>query len=104
MENHVTKKPAKIPKFNNESAEADWWTSPAGRDFAKQASQAPGNKPTGSKLVAQLNKSKSTQIAIRLPDSDLEQARKIADQKGIGYQTLLKMIVHEGLRREGERP
>jgi len=27
-------------------------------------------------------------------------AREIAARKGVGYQTLLKMLVHEGLRRE----
>jgi predicted DNA binding CopG/RHH family protein len=37
------------------------------------------------------------QIAIRLPQSDLAQARKLAERKGLGYQTLLKMLVHEGL-------
>jgi predicted DNA binding CopG/RHH family protein len=40
------------------------------------------------------------QIAIRLPETDLAQARKIAERKGIGYQTLLKMLVREGLTRE----
>jgi predicted DNA binding CopG/RHH family protein len=43
------------------------------------------------------------QIAIRLPETDIAQARKIAERKGIGYQTLLKMLVHEGLQREGRR-
>jgi predicted DNA binding CopG/RHH family protein len=31
------------------------------------------------------------------------EARKIAERKGIGYQTLLKTLVHEGLRREALR-
>jgi predicted DNA binding CopG/RHH family protein len=43
---------------------------------------------------------RSVQIAIRIPEADLKQARTIADRKGIGYQTLLKMLVHEGLKRE----
>jgi predicted DNA binding CopG/RHH family protein len=43
------------------------------------------------------------QIAIRLPEADLLQARKIAERKGIAYQTLLKMLVHEGLGREARR-
>ena len=43
------------------------------------------------------------QIAIRLPAADLAQARKIAERKGIGYQTLVKMLVHEGLARESRR-
>ena len=50
-----------------------------------------------------LNKKSSVQIAIRLPEADLAQARKIAGRKDIGYQTLLKMFVHEGLARESAR-
>lgn len=56
-----------------------------------------------SRLVTQLNEKKSVQIAIRLPGADLTQAREIAERKGIGYQTLLKMLVHEGLARESRR-
>jgi predicted DNA binding CopG/RHH family protein len=61
------------------------------------------NKVRGSRLVAMLNQKSSVQIALRLPETDLAQARKIADRKGIGYQTLLKMLVHEGLGREARR-
>lgn len=39
-------------------------------------------------------------IAIRLPAADLTQAREIAERKGIGYQTFLKMLVREGVVRE----
>jgi predicted DNA binding CopG/RHH family protein len=38
-----------------------------------------------------------------LPSPDVEKARELATRKGIGYQTLLKMLVHEGLRRESKR-
>jgi predicted DNA binding CopG/RHH family protein len=99
-------KPAAMPKFKNESEEADWWASPAGRTYlqkkAKEA-KAKGVKFVGSPLVARLNEKSTTQIAIRLPGADIERARKIAERKGIGYQTLLKMIVHEGLEREARR-
>jgi predicted DNA binding CopG/RHH family protein len=50
-----------------------------------------------------MNRRPSVQIAIRLPEADLKQAREIAGRKGIGYQTLLKMLVHEGLQREAAR-
>jgi predicted DNA binding CopG/RHH family protein len=99
-------KTIQIPKFKSESQEADWWASRAGRDYVRRRyaeAQLKGAKPAASRLVAQINKRSSVQIAIRLPEHDLEQARKIADRKGIGYQTLLKMLVHEGLRREARR-
>jgi predicted DNA binding CopG/RHH family protein len=62
-----------------------------------------GTPVRASKLVTQLNEKKSVQIAIGLPGADLTQAREIAERKGIGYQTLLKMLVHEGLARESRR-
>jgi len=95
-----------IPKFKNESEEADWWASRAGRAYVEQRSanaQAEGTKARGSSLVARMNQKSSVQIAIRLPQADLDQARKLAERKGLGYQTLLKMLVHEGLAREARR-
>lgn len=95
-----------MPKFKTESAEADWWASAAGREYTRfKAGEAKrqGAVMKGSRLVAALNKKSSVQIALRLPAADIEQARKIADRKGIGYQTLMKMLVHEGLAREATR-
>ncbi len=102
----MTRKTTDIPKFKNESEEADWWASRAGRAFVEQkfaAHQSAGTKPRGSSLIAKMNQKSSVQIAIRLPQADLAQARKLAERKGLGYQTLLKMLVHEGLAREARR-
>lgn len=102
----MRKKSIEIPKFTNEAAEADWWASRQGREFVKQNGTGGATKraaPKGSRLVTQLNRSASVQIALRLPEPDVAKAREIATRKGIGYQTLLKMLVHEGLRREARR-
>ncbi len=102
----MNQKTLDIPKFKSESDEADWWASRAGRDYVKQksaAAQSKGIKARRSSLVTKLNKKSSVQIAIRLPEADLAQARRIAERKGIGYQTLLKMLVREGLVREARR-
>ena len=97
------KKSIEMPKFKTESEEADWWSSRRGRGYVKQRSASA--KPTrgGSRLVTALVKKNSVQIAIRLAEDDLAQARKLAAGKGIGYQTLIKMLVHEGLQREARR-
>jgi hypothetical protein len=102
----MNRKTPQMPKFRSENEEADWWASKAGRAYVKQKSGEAQSKRTttgGSRLVAMLNKRSSVQIAIRLPEADLVEARKIAGRKGIGYQTLLKMLVHEGLAREAAR-
>lgn len=88
----MKKKPIVIPKFVNESQEADWWASREGRDFIKQKTTGAGKSttsPKGSRLVGRLNKVASVQIALRLPEPDLAKARELAARKGIGYQTLL---------------
>ena len=102
----MKKKPIDAPKFVDEAEEADWWASRRGREFVKQKSAEPvkkGSALKGSRLVGQLNRSPSVQIALRLPEPDVTKAREIATRKGMGYQTLLKMLVHEGLRREAHR-
>ena len=100
------KQTLKIPEFKKEREEADWWASRAGRAFVEQRfadHQAAGTKLRGSSLVAKMNEKSSVQIAIRLPQADLAQAQKLAERKGLGYQTLLKMLVYEGLAREARR-
>ena len=102
----MKKSSIEMPKFKNESEEADWWARPAGRAFVKQRSTeglAKKIKFAGSPLVAELAKKSSVQIALRMPASDIAQARAVAERKGIGYQTLLKMYVREGLNRETRR-
>jgi len=89
-----------VPRFASEQDEARWWSGAEGRVFLKQQSSArTATGSAGSKLVAKLARAGSVQIALRLPSPDLARARTIAERKGIGYQTLLKMLVHEGLQR-----
>lgn len=96
--------PSKAPRFKNEDEEAKWWAGAAGRQFLeRQSATASARKPKGSPLVAAINRAASVQIALRLPAPDVAKARKIAGHKGIGYQTLIKMLVHEGLQREARR-
>jgi hypothetical protein len=102
----MKRKTIDFPKFPNEGEEADWWASRQGRAFVKQKmaiSAKKGSEPRGSHLVSQLKRPTTIQIALRLPEPDVTKAREIATRKGIGYQTLLKMLVHEGLRREARR-
>jgi len=98
------KKTIQPPKFADEDEEATWWASRQGWDFLKQKSAEPEKKMAkGSRLVGRLSRAASVQIALRLPGPDVEKARELATRKGIGYQTRLKMLVHEGLRREAKR-
>jgi len=99
----LKKKSIALPKFGNEDEEATWWASRQGREFLKGKAASRKKASKGSRLVGQLKPAASVQIALRLPAPDVEKAREIAARKGIGYQTLLKMLVHEGLLREAQR-
>jgi hypothetical protein len=80
----MPKQATEMPEFKNESEEADWWASAAGRNFVKRKSKALRSadaKPTGSKLVRGLNRGKITRIAIRLPAADLERLERSASEK-----------------------
>ena len=40
-------------------------------------------------------------ISIRIPIADLERAERIADETGVGYQTVLERAIREGLNKAG---
>lgn len=84
-----------LPKFRSEREEAEWWDRNAGRitDFAVKHGLA-GKRPARGTGRA---------ISLRVPERDLERARKLAEQKGLGYQTYLKMLLHEALGREEKK-
>ncbi len=48
--------------------------------------------------VIKYNKKMPTSIA--LEPNIVEQLKKIANEKGIGYQVLMRIYIHEGLNRE----
>lgn len=97
------------------SKEAAWYTTPEGRrqterEFERALKQgtllrSPGSPipQTEAEVLAELvekAKAKATKaISIRLPVADLERAQRIAAKEGIGYQTVLKRAIREGLNR-----
>jgi predicted DNA binding CopG/RHH family protein len=106
-----------FPVFASEAEEAQWWDEhqddyedyfdPVTPEQVEQVRKELANlQRTPPEKLAELNarvRAKTEQIAIRVPVSDLAQARTLAERRGIGYQTLLKMLIHEGLDREARR-
>jgi len=39
-------------------------------------------------------------VTIRLASEDIATARQLADDKGIGYQTYIKLLLHDALQKE----
>ncbi len=113
----MPRKSTKPPVFRSESKEGEWYATPAGRrqtqrEFERalrkgEVAFSAGVKVrrTNARLLAQLMeqaKERATRaISIRVPVSDLERARAIAAKKGIGYQSVMKDAIREGLKRVG---
>jgi predicted DNA binding CopG/RHH family protein len=87
----------KIPKFENETDEANW--AYENRDglaatFLNAAQQGQVRQGT----LKQRGITPPT--TIRLAQEDISRARTLAERRGLRYQTYLKMLIHEALERE----
>lgn len=45
----------------------------------------------------------SRNITIRMQEADIERVRRLAEKKGIGYQTYMKILLREALDREDRK-
>lgn len=103
----------KIPRFATEAEEARWWFENEdliAAEFEKAAKE--GRLRTGGvrRLLAEKgipipdSKAAATPTTtIRLASDDIAKARKQAAERGLRYQTYLKMIIHEALVKEEAR-
>lgn len=81
--------------FANEAEEAAWWESnedALADEFEKATAEGRVGIGTAAKRAA------LPTTTIRLDPGDIAKARLQAADRGLRYQTYLKMIIHEALR------
>jgi predicted DNA binding CopG/RHH family protein len=86
--------------FANEAEEAAWWESHEDEladEFEKASQEGRVGFGTAAKRMA------LPTTTIRLVPEDIALARKQAAERGLRYQTYLKMIIHEALLAEENR-
>ena len=99
----------KQPHFKTEAQEAEWWHKNQGL-IANRLEQAKTTGKLGQGTVARVASERAAQtgasptITIRLAQEDLTRARTFAAEKGLRYQTYLKMLLHQALDSEENRP
>ena len=81
----MPRKSTNVPRFKTDAEAADWYAKPEGR------------RQTMEQAKARVTRA----ISIRIPIADLERAERIADETGVGYQTVLKRAIREGLNKAG---
>ena len=92
----------KPPRFKTETQEAEWWAKNQ-KLIAERFEEAKATGKLGKGTVARLARERagaSPTITIRLPESDIARARTLAAEKGLRYQTYLKMLLHQALNSE----
>jgi predicted DNA binding CopG/RHH family protein len=85
-----------VPSFNSEAEEAEWYQAhkrEVEQDFLRAWKEG--------KTFRKSPKNPALRpITIRLPVDDIQRAQKQASQRGVGYQTYLRMILHQALRQK----
>jgi predicted DNA binding CopG/RHH family protein len=94
----MPKKKLIVPKFRSEAEDAQWHQrNRRALERAAERRILEGSTLTLPQAAARV---KTRPVTLRLPATDIDLARAMAAQKGIGYQTYVKMVLHEALRRE----
>ena len=88
----MPKKKKKIPKFENEENEREFW---AQEDSTNYIDWRQGKRVVFSEL-----KPSTKTISLRLPESMLENLKLLANKRDIPYQSLLKIFLAERLEDE----
>ncbi len=86
-----------LPDFATETDEARWWAENQDA-LAHRFTQAAAKGAVGQGTVMRRGHTPTT--TIRLDPEDIARARAQAEQRGLKYQTYLKMLIHEALQRE----
>jgi predicted DNA binding CopG/RHH family protein len=93
-------KKLKTPEFKSEAEEARWYEKNQDAlltEFKNAAED--GTLARGSLTKRGLTPT----TTIRLDKGDIELAKRQAEQRGLRYQTYLKMLIHQALREESPR-
>ena len=89
-----------IPKFENETDEANWlYENREGLADAFLRAAKEGRVRQGT--LKQRGVTPPT--TIRLAPEDISRARTLAERRGLRYQTYLKLLVHRGLGEDARR-
>jgi len=82
-----------IPHFNSEKEERDFWGTHDATDYFDLSDAKKVNFPNLKKTTKS--------ISLRLPQSMIDQLKVKANSMDVPYQSLIKMILDDGLKKIG---
>ncbi len=113
IESKAYKSDLKVPNFATEAEEAKWWYENQElifKEFQKAAKEGRLGRGGVRRLFAEKGipfpesaSAPTPTTTIRLDPDDIAKARVQAAERGLRYQTYLKMIIHEALRKAEQK-
>lgn len=91
-------KALKTPKFKTETEEALWWEK--NQNLLLNEFEQAAKEGTLGRGTLMRGKGQTPTITIRLDPTDVELARAQAEERGLRYQTYLKMVLHQALAQQ----
>ncbi len=95
----------KLPKFKSEEDEARFWDTHSPLDYPDEFVEVKEPfkfAPALLRKVAKRREERKRSLTLRMGQLQIDLAKVIAKDKGLGYQTLMRMWVIEGIRKELE--
>lgn len=93
----------KIPKFKSEDEEACFWETHSPLDYPQKFTDMKQPLEFDSALLRKTAKRKverKRHLTLRMGQHQIDLAKVIAEHRGLGYQTLMRMWVIEGIHKE----
>ena len=94
---------AKIPEFKSEKEEAEFWATHDLTDHLDELEEIKEPIELDPKLKERISKRAQRRLlTIRLDSKQIEEAKNIAEERGIPYQTLMRSWIWSGIKKEKE--
>lgn len=93
----------KIPKFKSEDEEARFWATHSPLEYLAEFGDVKKPFKFDPKLlhkVAERQAERKRFLTLRIGEKQIDLAKVIAKEKGLGYQTQMRMWIIEGIHKE----
>lgn len=93
----------RIPKFKTEKEEAHFWNTHSPLDYPGEfmdVGEPFEFAPILLKKAAERRQERKRSLTLRMGQRQIDLAKVIAKYRGLGYQTLMRIWVIEGIRQE----
>ena len=95
----------KMPKFKSEEEEGRFWKTHSPLDYPEEFTDVKELlefDPVLLKKAAKRRTQRKRHLTLRMDQHQIDLAKVIAKYRGLGYQTLMRMWVIEGIHKEIE--